>query len=300
MLQPEAIQTVAVLGAGQMGSGIAQLFAMRGKEVKIYEIEPTQRERALKSVRFSLEKFAQKGKITENPEVVLRRLQFVSTLKELRETQFVIEAVTEAESIKVQLFRELNTIIPREVIFATNTSSISITRMGGSSGRPERFVGMHFMNPPQLLDLVEVVVGLATHPETVRFIEDLARYLGKTPVRSEDYPGFIVNRILLPMINEAIYALQDGVGTPEAIDTAMVLGTNQPMGPLRLADLIGLDTVLAIMEVMHHTFGEDKYRPAPLLRRYVDAGYLGRKVGKGFYEYPEHSGRKNPSIPGEG
>jgi 3-hydroxybutyryl-CoA dehydrogenase len=285
--EPETIQTVGILGFGQMGSGIGQLFAMKGKEVWVYEPSSTQWEKGLKNVRFSLEKFREKGKIQEEVGRVLSRLRKVESLTELKGVDLVVEAVVEDEKIKTELFKELNSVVPEEVIFASNTSSISITRMGKNSGRADRFVGMHFMNPPQLLQLVEVVVGLSTSEETVNFIEELARYLGKTPVRAEDYPGFIVNRILLPMINEAIYALQDGVGSPEHIDTAMVLGTNQPMGPLRLADLIGLDTVLAIMEVMHHTFGEDKYRPAPLLRRYVDAGYLGRKTGRGFYEYRE-------------
>jgi 3-hydroxybutyryl-CoA dehydrogenase len=275
-----------------MGSGIAQLFATIGKEVMIYEIEPSKREKAWKAIRFSLEKFREKGKLPEHPQAILERLGFVERVEDLCDVEFILEAVVESEPVKVSLFQKLHTLLPPSVIFASNTSSISITRMGKASGRPERFVGMHFMNPPQLLNLVEVVVGLGTAPETVTFVEELARLLGKTPVRCEDYPGFIVNRILLPMINEAIYALQDGVGTPEAIDTAMVLGTNQPMGPLRLADLIGLDTVLAIMEVMHETFGEDKYRPAPLLRRYVDAGYLGRKSGRGFYLYPESLEKK--------
>lgn len=292
MLDPRTIKRVGVVGAGQMGSGIAQLFATIGKEVTIYEIHPSQRERALRNIRFSLEKFREKGKISEPLEAVLSGLNFVEKLEDLRDAEFILEAVVESEPVKTSLFQELHTLLPPSVIFASNTSSISITRMGKASGRPERFVGMHFMNPPQLLNLVEVVVGLGTAPETVTFVEELARLLGKTPVRCEDYPGFIVNRILLPMINEAIYALQDGVGTPEAIDTAMVLGTNQPMGPLRLADLIGLDTVLAIMEVMHETFGEDKYRPAPLLRRYVDAGYLGRKSGRGFYLYSESQEKK--------
>jgi 3-hydroxybutyryl-CoA dehydrogenase len=217
----------------------------------------------------------------------MARISTTQDMSRVADSEFIIEAVVENEAVKVKIFQELNKLAKPNVIIATNTSSVSITRMGTASGRPASFVGMHFMNPPPVMKLLEVVVGLTTSPETVDFVEKLADRLGKTHVRACDYPGFIVNRILLPMINEAVCALQDAVGSPQDIDTAMMQGTNQPMGPLALADLIGLDTVLAIMEVMHHTFGDSKYRPAPLLRRYVDAGYLGRKNGRGFFVYKE-------------
>lgn len=285
MISPRDLQKASVLGAGQMGSGIAQVLAASGLEVQLYDVANGALDKGIAGIDRSLRKLAEKKALSETPEAIVARIHPVRELAAIRETQFLIEAVVEKESVKVEMFQQLHKQLDPAVIFASNTSSISITRMGSGSGRPESFVGMHFMNPAPLMKLVEVVVGLRTSPETIAFVEGLAERLGKTHVRAQDYPGFIVNRILLPMINEAICALQDSIGTPEDIDTAMLQGTNQPMGPLALADLIGLDTVLSIMEVMHHTFGDDKYRPAPLLRRYVDAGQLGRKSGQGFYNY---------------
>lgn len=286
MSSPQDLKHAIVLGAGQMGAGIAQVLATSGIGIQLYDVSGPALERGIANIERGVRKLAEKGALKESPEAVIARIRPVSDLKQIQDAGFLIEAVVEQEAVKIDMFQQLNRQLDPNVIFASNTSSISITKMGSGSGRPERFVGMHFMNPAPLMKLVEVVVGLRTSPETVGFIEGLTDRLGKTHVRAQDFPGFIVNRILLPMINEAIGALQDAIGTPEDIDTAMIQGTNQPMGPLALADLIGLDTVLSIMEVMHRTFGDDKYRPAPLLRRYVDAGRLGRKSGHGFYIYP--------------
>lgn len=286
-MQAKDVQKVAVLGAGQMGSGIAQLFATAGITVRLFDVNEGQLARGLRGIERNLQKLQEKGRLSESAADVLARVKPIGELDKINGAEFVIEAVVENEAAKLELFRKLHKEISANVVFASNTSSLSITRMGALVGRADKFVGMHFMNPAPVMKLVEVVVGLATAPETVTFVEQLADRLGKTHVRANDHPGFIVNRILLPMINEAICALGDQVGSPEDIDTAMLQGTNQPMGPLALADLIGLDTVLAIMCVMHSTFGDDKYRPAPLLRRYVDAGYHGRKSGRGFYVYKE-------------
>jgi 3-hydroxybutyryl-CoA dehydrogenase len=286
-VEASQLQTTAVLGAGQMGSGIAQVMATAGLHVQLFDINAGQLQKGLRGIEKSLTKLGEKGKLPAPAKEILSRITTTSDITSLHGAQFIIEAIAEAEAPKVQLFQALHQLMGPDVIFASNTSSISITSMGSLSARPDRFVCMHFMNPAPVMKLVEVVVGLATSPATIALVEQLAERLGKTHVRAADHPGFIVNRILLPMINEAVCALQDGVGSPEDIDTAMMQGTNQPMGPLALADLIGLDTVLAIMQVMHHTFGDDKYRPTPLLRRYVDAGYLGRKAGRGFYSYSE-------------
>jgi 3-hydroxybutyryl-CoA dehydrogenase len=227
-----------------------------------------------------------RGKFTgEDRDKILSRIHATPNFESLRDADFILEAATENEGLKIDLFKRLHAVAKPEVILATNTSSISITRLGSASGRPEKVIGMHFMNPPPLMRLVEIVRGLATAPETYECVKGLAERLGKTTIVAEDSPGFVVNRILLPMINEAVFAIHEGVGSVEDVDTAMKLGTNQPMGPLELADLIGLDTCLAVMEVMQDVLGDDKYRPCPLLKRYVDAGYLGRKTGRGFYKY---------------
>lgn len=280
------LKFIAIAGAGQMGSGIAQVFVQSGLRALLYDVNEAQLAAAAKRIHSGLVKLQEKGKLGEPAEEAFKRLETTSDLNRIAETDFVIEAVTENEIVKLELIRQLGQMTKPGVIMASNTSSISITRLGQASGRPELFIGVHFMNPAPLMRLVEVVVGLNTAPATVEFVQSLVTRVGKKSVLANDFPGFIVNRILLPMINEAISALGDGVGTAEHIDEAMMLGSNQPMGPLALADLIGLDTVLSIMEVMHHMFGDDKYRPAPLLRRYVDAGRLGRKSKRGFYEYP--------------
>jgi len=235
-----------------------------------------------------LDRMVKRGRIKpEESERVLRRIKTTTRLEDFREVDFVIEAVVENEEAKIALFQKLDKVCSPEIIFASNTSSISITRMAARTSRAPRFIGMHFMNPVPAMKLVEIIRGLATSQETFEQTRALAERLGKNTMTAEDFPGFIVNRVLLPMINEAIYTMYEGVGGVSDIDLAMKLGTNQPMGPLELADLIGLDTCLAIMEVMHRTFGDDKYRPCPLLKKYVDAGYLGRKAGRGFYMYTE-------------
>jgi len=280
------VEKLAVIGAGQMGGGIAQVAAEAGLQVWLNDISLDLIEKGLAGIRQRLDKQVQKGKYSaEQARAVFERLHPAQHLEELREVQFVVEAATEKEDIKIDLFRRLDRLLPTEAILASNTSSIPITRLAASTRRPDRFIGMHFMNPVPVMKLVEIITGLATSEETLQTTLELARRMGKTCTRSRDFPGFIVNRILMPMINEAVYALYEGVGTPEDIDASMKLGTNHPMGPLELADLIGLDTCLAILEVLHKGLGDSKYRPCPLLRQYVDAGYLGRKSGRGFYKY---------------
>lgn len=280
------VQTLGVVGAGQMGAGIAQVAAQAGLQVIVSDVAEAALEKGKASVASSLARLVKKGKLEErDADTVLARMQWTLNLADHKAADFVIEAVSENESLKKKIFVELDGILPDDRILASNTSSISITRLAAATRRPERFIGMHFMNPVPLMALVELIRGIATSDETYAVTHALAEKMGKTTTVSRDYPGFIANRILMPMINEAFYALMEGVGSAEDIDTTMKLGTNQPMGPLVLADFIGLDTCLAIMEVLHGGLGDSKYRPCPLLRQYVDAGWLGRKTGRGVHLY---------------
>jgi 3-hydroxybutyryl-CoA dehydrogenase len=281
-----AVATVGVIGAGQMGAGIAEVTAQAGIGVIMNDVSAELCQRGLDSIGRNLDRMIKRGRFKpEDRDRVLSKITTTAGLDDLARVDFVIEAVVENEEAKIGLLQKLDRICPPEVIFASNTSSISITRMGARTSRADRVIGMHFMNPVPAMKLVEIIRGLATSDDTFRATKSLAERVGKTTMTAQDFPGFIVNRVLLPMINEAIYTLYEGVGGVTDIDTAMKLGTNQPMGPLELADLIGLDTCLAIMEVMHRVLGDDKYRPCPLLKKYVDAGYLGRKAGRGFYQY---------------
>jgi 3-hydroxybutyryl-CoA dehydrogenase len=277
---------IGVVGAGTMGNGIAQVFAQAGHDVWLQDVSPTARDRGRTAIEKSLAKLVEKGKLSaEAPAETLGRLQFVQDLTALRAVDYVVEAIVEDECAKRTLFSELDRITRPDVILASNTTSISITLLGASTTRPARVLGMHFMNPVPLMPLVELIRGQATAPETMAVAVGLCKELGKTGVEAADYPGFIANRILMPMINEAVFALMEGVGTAEAIDTVMRLGMNHPMGPLTLADFIGLDVCLAILDVLHDGLGDPKYRACPLLRRMVAAGHLGRKAGRGFYSY---------------
>jgi len=277
------IQRITVVGAGQMGAGIAQVAAVGGFDVTLSDVAPGQLERAMKGIQGSLTKLAEKGRIEpgEVDAAVLR----IRTSAEPSDADLLIEAATENVELKLKIFRQLDEVAGEGAIIASNTSSIPITRLAAATGRPERVAGMHFMNPVPLMPLVEVIRGIDTSDETLAAVVAAAERMGKTVAQASDFPGFISNRILVPMINEAVYCLMEGVGDRESIDTVMKLGMNHPMGPLTLADLIGLDTCLAIMEVLHEGLGDDKYRPCPLLRSYVEAGRLGRKSGRGFYEY---------------
>lgn len=274
---------IGVLGAGQMGSGIAQVAAQADYQVTLVDISPEMIEKSRKAMTKSLGKLVEK-KIIPDADKVLNKIHFSNSMTDLADSDFVVEAVTENEKLKFQLFSELDEVCKPSACIASNTSSISITRIAGKTKRPDKIIGMHFMNPVPMMELVEIIRGLQTSDDTYRITNTIAETMGKTTVLSRDSAGFIVNRILIPMINEAIWTLYQGIGTVADIDAAMKLGTHQPMGPLTLADFVGLDTVLSVLNVFHESFG-DKFKPCPLLVQYVDAGWLGRKTGRGFYTY---------------
>ncbi|WP_409252280.1 3-hydroxybutyryl-CoA dehydrogenase [Bacillus sp. SCS-153A] len=281
-----SIKKVMVVGAGQMGSGIAQVCAQAGFSVKLNDLKEEYVQRGMGVITKNLSRSVEKGRMTEeDKEKVLANLTQSTDLQDAGDVDLVIEAAVENMDIKTKIFAQLDEIAPQHAILATNTSSLPITEVAAATKRPEKVIGMHFMNPVPVMKLVEIIRGLATSDEVYQAIEDMTKTLNKVGVEVEDFPGFVSNRILMPMINEAIYTLYEGVATKEAIDEVMKLGMNHPMGPITLADFIGLDTCLYIMETLHEGFGDDKYRPCPLLRKYVKAGWLGRKTGRGFYTY---------------
>ena len=280
------VKVFGVIGAGQMGNGIAHVAATAGLQVIMNDVKQEFVDKGLKTIESNLARAVSKGKMTEDEKSqIIGRIRPSIDLADFRDADFVVEAIIEDLELKRAVFRTLDEVVSPGKVLASNTSSISITKLAASTKRPEKFIGMHFMNPVPVMKLVEVINGLATDRQTTELTMELSRKFGKIPVEAKDYPGFIANRVLMPMINEAIFTLFEGVGTPEAIDEVMKLGMNHPMGPLTLADLIGLDTCLAILNVLYEGFGDSKYRPCPLLKKYVDAGYLGRKSGRGFYDY---------------
>ena len=281
------IKKIGIVGAGTMGGGIAQVAAVSGFDVLVHDTAQEYLDRGLKTIDKSVSKLIEKGKITEDKGKILGRIKTTTALDDFKGVDFVVEAVFEDYEVKKKVLVALDKVLAPEIILTSNTSSISITRLAALTSRAGKFMGMHFMNPVPLMTLVELIKGIATTPETFAVVKGLAEKMGKVPVEANDYPGFISNRILMPMINEAVYALMEGVGSVEAIDTVMKLGMNHPMGPLALADLIGNDVCLYIMEVLYEGFKDSKYRPCPLLKKYVDAGYLGRKSGRGFYNYQQ-------------
>jgi 3-hydroxybutyryl-CoA dehydrogenase len=279
-------ETIGVIGAGTMGNGIAQVAARAGYNVVMRDIKEEFLQRGMGAIDKSLQRDVDKERLSaDEKQAILGRVQVTTELEAMRDAALVVEAVTENVEVKSGVFRALDEVTSKDTILASNTSSISITKLGAATGRPDKVIGMHFMNPVPVMKLIEIIRGIATSDETYERVRGLTEKLGKTPLECNDMPGFVSNRILMPMINEAIFTLQDGVATRESIDGIMKLGMNHPMGPLTLADFIGLDVCLAIMNVLHEGLGDSKYRACPLLKRYVDAGWLGRKSGRGFYEY---------------